>query len=357
MTTRIATAISIAAACSSPAHDAPDASHAGDAGKDATSDASGSLPAGRKLFALMRPETGTGAELEVFALDPMPHFLTAIDLGQVSPEGFAVSSTGARAIVATWNSLLLVDTGTGSVQRVALAGAVDVVMSPDDSTAWVAVADAIDAIDPATGDIRHTYAVPNAYSLAISGDGLRVAAAAGDAVQLLDVNAGMVHRVGLHTSGASNCGLEAFGATFAGDKLAVWDPNCDEMYVVDPMQYTQLRNIVFGRDQGTRTSRDYIAYSKTSAKAYAWHESQQIAISDLSAAGTPKNLDIGKPGAPVAIAAAPDGSQLFIALYHYEAQDTPDTLALLDPLTELLTEPFITATNGGLHVVTLRVTP
>lgn len=346
------------AACGSPSHPgtAPDGAvpPAIDAASGSGSGDAPTVVAGRKLYALMASQSG--AEIEVFALDPTPHLATTVDLRQIAASAFAVSADGEHAYVAAGDEIVIADIATGALATASVPGAAEVALSPDGRTLWVATADAIVAFDPTSASIRHTYAAAGINGIAASRDGAWVGGAAYNALEMLDVANGTVTRIGLHTSGTSNCGIEASDVTFTPTSAALWDPNCDEMYVVDLAQQAQTANIVFGRDVGTRSSHDYLAFSPVSNEAYAWHESEQVAISDLSPSDTVRDIATGKPGALVAIAATPDGSQLFVGVYHYEAPYTPDTIALLNPVSETLGDPFMTAANGGLHVIDLAAT-
>ena len=334
---------------------APDAPGlAGDGGADAAPGDAPTLPAGRKLYALMGSRSG--AEIEVFALDPTPHLVTTVDLRQIAVTAFAVSADGAHAYVAATDQLVTADMATGALATASVPGAVDVALAPDGATVWVATVDSILALDPASGATRHSYAAPNINGIAASHDGAWVGGAAYNTLQMLDVANGTVTHVALHTSGTSNCGIEASDVTFTPTYAALWDPNCDEMYVVDLAQQAQTADIVFGRDTGTRYSHDYIAFSSLSNDAYAWHETEQVAISDLSPSDATHEIATGKPGGLVAITAMPDGSQLFVGVHHYEAPYTPDTIALLNPVSQTLGDTFITTANGGVGIVDLAAT-
>ena len=315
-------------------------------------------PHGPRVLALVGNPSGTGTAIDVVSVATPPPPPVTIDLHEVYGESLAVSPDGTRAYVAVQWAVLFVDLASGQVERTVLVpGAFDLAASPDGTTVWTTSSSGFVSIDTATGHITHTYPVMSPLGIAVSRDSLEVAVATNDSVQLLDVAQGTLSSIPLAAPAGAGCGVEATDPVF-GDRLYVWDPNCNTFYQVDPVAGMQLagRDLVFPRNDGVPESRNAATYSFATGKVYAAQYSGDLAIGDPATLST-HDLATGNTGALRTTSASPDGSSVFIGIADQSAGMIALSVARLDATTETLGADVLAMPDQTFVVRDLAVIP
>ena len=313
---------------------------------------------GARLLALVGNPNGTGTVIDVASLAQPAQPPLTIDLHEVRGDSLAVSPDGTRAYVAVEWAVLFVDLASRQVERTVLVpGAFDLAVSPDGATVWTTSTSGFASIDTATGAITHAYSVMVPLGIAVSRDGSQVAVASNDTVQLLDVTQGTLRPIALTPSGASNCGVEATTPVF-GDRLYVWDPNCNEFYQVDPVGGVQLagRNLVFPRNGGVPDARNAAAYSVATGDIYAVQYSGDLAIGNPTSLSA-HNVTAGIEGSLRAAGITPDGSSVFIGIADQSSTAIALSVAQLDASTETLGPDVLAMPDQTFVIRDLAVTP
>jgi DNA-binding beta-propeller fold protein YncE len=262
-----------------------------------------------------------------------------VDLGAASSPSMVVSPDGAIVYVGdrTNGEVRFVDSTTGAVlHRVPASGIRDLAITPDGRRLFASAGQTIIAIDTVT---RTALASPpvggaNAVALgnALSPDGTRIATATSVAAVTLVRTADMSIEAEIPiVTNVTGCASQPVGVAFMSNGLLVaWDSNCDALYQVDVGTRTQLtaRSIATGRDSGASFNIiSRLAVSTASNLAYALKEDANLAVMNPQ---TNTFTQIAMGDVPFAATMSPDGAQLVVSVVHRFNGGGADTLEVLD---------------------------